>query len=168
MRTFKNLIALMVIVLALTGCAELKDKFVMKKSEPVSPIKQIQTVRQYDVHPNIELYTKRYVFWKNWHRELLDVLTNINQKKRVIAIEQEVANLMDMQSMLVDEKALEMQKYVDELMEIEQRIKSERITLGNQVRIRRQLETIGRQVKANFSYRDMGMYIRSEFKRNAE
>ena len=167
-RIFKNLIVLIVIALGLTGCAELKDKFVKKNSEPASPIKQIQTVRQYDVQPNIELYTKRYIFWKNWHRELLDVLTDTNQKKRVVAIEQEAANLMDMQRMLVDEKALELQEYINELTEVEQRIKAERITGGNQVRIRRQIESIGRGVKANFSYRDMGGYIRNEFKRNAE
>ena len=168
MRMTKYLIVVCFLVVTMSGCAELKDKFVRKNSEPTSPIKQIQTVRQYDVQPNIELYTKRYIFWKNWHRELLEVLTDTNQKKRVTAIEQEIANLMDMQRMLMDEKAIEMQIYIDELSEIEQRIKSERITGGNQVRIRRQIETIGRQVKDKFSYREMDVYIRNEFRRNAE
>jgi len=164
----KYLLVVCFLVITMSGCAELKDKFVRKNSEPASPIKQIQTVRQYDIQPNIELYTKRYIFWKNWHRELLEVLTDTNQKKRVTAIEQEVANLMDMQRMLVDEKGMELQVYIDELSEIEQRIKAERITGGNQVRIRRQIETIGRQIKEDFSYREMGGYIRNEFKRNEE
>ncbi len=163
----KGIYFLAVIVLAvsvLSGCAQLKEKFVPKPKDDKKQMKRYYAVRPYDVKPNLDLYTKRYIFWKNWHRDLLDVLTASNQKKKVVAIEQEISNLLDMRDMLVDEKAEELQGYINELEEVEVRLKSERITSGNEVRIRRQIENAGRQIKLKFSYNKMGPYIRDEFR----
>jgi hypothetical protein len=163
----KGIYFLAVIVLAvsvLSGCAQLKEKFVPKPKDDKKQMKRYYAVRPYDVKPNLDLYTKRYIFWKNWHRDLLDVLTASNQKKKVVAIEQEISNLLDMRDMLVDEKAEELQGYINELEEVEVRLKGERITSGNEVRIRRQIENAGRQIKLKFSYNKMGPYIRDEFR----
>ncbi|MEA3489687.1 MAG: hypothetical protein U9R44_05055 [Candidatus Omnitrophota bacterium] len=155
---------LMIIVLTLSGCADLKDKFVRKSKEEAG-IKQYYAVRPYDVHPSLELYTKRYVYWKSWHRELLSVLSDDNHKKKVVAIEQEVGNLMDMQRMLVDEKAEPLQKIIDQMSKIETQIKKERVTQGNEVRIRKKLESLGRQVKKDYSYNKIRDYIGSDFRK---
>ncbi|MDP8298885.1 MAG: hypothetical protein P9L88_03180 [Candidatus Tantalella remota] len=163
----KEIYFLAVILLTVSigsGCAQLKEKFVPKPKDDGKKMKSYYAVRQYDVKPNLDLYTKRYIFWKNWHRDLLDVLTASNQKKKVVAIEQEISNLIDMRNMLVDEKAEELQGYITELEGVEVRLKKERITSGNEVRIRRQLENAGRQIKMKFSYNKMGLYIRAEFR----
>ena len=157
-------IYLLVVIVMLSGCADFRDKFIRKPKEDSIPTTSYQAVRIYDVQPSLDLYTKRYIFWKNWHRELLGVLSNDNQKKRIVAVEQEVSNLLDMQNMLVDEKADELQVYIDELSGIERTLKEERVTPGNEVRIRRELEAIGKQVKRNFSYTKMRGYIRSDFR----
>ena len=162
--SIRILIIVSVLVFAVSGCAQLKDKFVRKSKEEKIPAKRYQPVRGYDVHPSLELYTKRYVFWKSWHRELLDVLRDDNNKKKVVAAEQELSNLMDMQGMLVDDKADEMQKCVDEMTEIKTTLKEEKITSGNEVRIRRKLESLGREVKSKFSYNKVRGSIRSDFR----
>lgn len=92
------------------------------------------------------------------------VMDSENHKKRMVSIDQEISNLLDMQNMLVDEKAEEMQKYVDELMEIQHKLQTQRLTQGNETRIRHQLGTIGRQVKKKFSYRKIGGYIADDFR----
>ena len=169
-----NMIAVALAVLVLlSGCAELKDKFVPKKKEEPRAQRYYQ-VRPYDVHPSLDLYTKRYIYWKSWHRELLSLLEpssaieTINYKKRTVAIEQEVSNLIDMQSMLVDEKAEPLGKIIDELAAIEKRIKEERITPGNLTRIRRRVDQLGKEIKRGYSYRDMGDYIAAEFREKSD
>ena len=163
------MLAVLAVTVALTGCADLKDKFIRKKKEEPRA-QRYYRVRQYDVHPTLDLYTKRYVYWKSWHREIMSLLEQTpsmetaNYKKRRVAIEQEVSNLIDMQSMLVDEKAEELGKIIDEMTVIEKQVKSEKITPGNLTRIRRTLDLLGKEVKKNFSYRKMGDYIAPEFR----
>lgn len=156
-------VCLLFFATALSGCAELKDKFVRKKKEDPHA-KSYYAVRKYDVHPTLELYTKRYVFWKNWHREVLDVIDHDNQKKVKVAIEQEISNLMDMQNMLVDEKADAMQKPIDEMIEVERTIKTNGVTSGNKVRIRRSLENLGKEIKRDFTYTKMRGFIADDFR----
>lgn len=161
---FRVVVGVAVSVMMVSGCADFKDKFVRKKKEDTPVYKKYQPVREYNVKPSIELYQKRYIYWKSWHRELLDVLRDTNKKKKVTAIEQEISNLIDMQNMLIEEKSVEMQPYIDELTEIEVTFKKGPITSGNEVRIRRQLETLGRQIKLHYSYTKVNDLIADEFR----
>ncbi|MDD4956754.1 MAG: hypothetical protein PHH49_06895 [Candidatus Omnitrophica bacterium] len=163
---FRRPVAVLVAIsfcLGAVGCAQLKDKLVPKSKKETKPTARYISVKEYDVKPSLDLYTKRYVYWKNWHRDLLDVLQSDNHKKTVIAAEQDVSNLIDMRNMLVDEKAAALQEIIDDMAGIEQQIKMEKVTAGNAVRMRRKLENIGRAVKKDFSYTKVGGSIRSEF-----
>ena len=148
-----------------SGCAQLRDKFVRKRKEDEEPAaRRYYAVKEYDVRPSLELYTKRYIFWKNWHSELLAVLVHASHKKTVVAAEQTLSNLMDMQRMLVDKKAEDLQGSIDEMAGIEEEIKNERITKGNEVRMRRKLETLERRIKRDFSYTKIRGFIRDDFR----
>jgi hypothetical protein len=162
-KNFYVVVTILIMALTVSGCAELKDKFVPKKKKKEEPVMRYKAVRAYDVKPNMELYTKRYVFWKNWHRETLKVLRDKNQKKVVVSVEQEISNLMDMKRMLVDEKAQELQGYIQQMIEVETRIKQQKITQGNRVRIEKNLENTGKGIKRNFSYNKMRGYIRDDW-----
>ncbi|MFC1548744.1 hypothetical protein ACFL5E_02150 [Candidatus Omnitrophota bacterium] len=154
---------LMALVLLTSGCAQLKEKFV-RKSKDEGPVKRYQPVHMYDIKPNMDLYTKRYLYWKNWHKESLLVLSDDNHKKIRVSLEHEVSNLIDMHNMLVDEKAEELQPLITEMIEIEEKVKKEKITQGNRVRIEKRLETIGRKVKREFNYNKMRGYMRDDFR----
>ncbi|MGB2600871.1 MAG: hypothetical protein WBD00_07385 [Candidatus Omnitrophota bacterium] len=162
-KNFYVVVTILIMALTVSGCAELKDKFVPKKKKKEESVMRYKAVRAYDVKPNMELYTKRYVFWKNWHRETLKVLRDKNQKKVVVSVEQEISNLMDMKRMLVDEKAQELQGYINQMIEVETRIKKQKITQGNRVRIEKNLESAGKGIKRNFSYNKMRGYIRDDW-----
>jgi len=169
----KNILVKYVVVFAVmsmlcSGCSTLREKFVRKSKEEENPIQRYQPVRKYDVHPSLELYTKRYIYWKQWHRDLLEVLTDANKKKKTVAVEQEISNLVDMQNMVVEEKIIEMQPYIDELTEISNTIKNERVTGATEVRIRRKLESVGRQIKLKFSYTKMRGFISADFRSERE
>ena len=166
-KCFGVLVAVITAAVLLSGCAQMRDKFIRKPKEETT-VKQFYSVRKYDVHPNMELYTKRYIFWKTWHKELLDVLDGTNRKKIVVAVEQELSNLIDMQSMLVNEKAEALQPYVEELTTIERTIKKEGVTRGNRVQLRRKLELLGKQVKKDFSYRKVQGMIADDFRDEAD
>ncbi|MDD5634945.1 MAG: hypothetical protein PHW46_06690 [Candidatus Omnitrophica bacterium] len=147
----------------LSGCAQLKDKFVRKPKKVEKPMRYIP-VREYEVHPSLDLYTKRYIYWKNWHNELLDVLDDSNHKKKVVAAEQAMSNLMDMQHMLTEEKAEGLQKYIDEMTKIEKEIKSQKLPQGNVVWVRKKLESLGREVKRDYSYNKVRGFIADDFR----
>jgi len=151
-----------------TGCAQLKEKFVRKPKEDAFKGRHYYAVHEYHVTPNLELYTKRYVYWKNWHRELLAVLMDPNHKKAEVAIEQEISNLLDMQSMLDDEKAEELGKLIAELSEVEQDIKKGRVTVASEVRIRKKVEAAGVKIKRDFSYTKVGDHLADAFRPEQE
>jgi hypothetical protein len=161
-------IKIMAVILSLaflvSGCASLKDKFVRKPKEE-KEARRYQVVRQYDVHPSIDLYTKRYIFWKNWQRELLEALPEDSHKKKVVAVEQLVSNLYDMKGMLEDKQGDELQKLIDQMMSVEDTIKTQRVTGANKVRLRRKIESVGREIKREFSYTKVQGYIRDDFRR---
>jgi hypothetical protein len=160
---------MLVLMFFISGCAQISEKFIRKPKEEGTAMRY-RMVKTYEVHPTLELYTKRYVFWKNWHRESLDLLAeserkqDFNQKKMIVSLEQEVSNLMDMQSMLIDEKAEQLQPLIDQIAAIEVEVKKNGVTQGNTVRIRRTLEMAGRNVKEKFSYNKMRGCISDEFR----
>lgn len=162
----QKLSLILIMPILISGCAQMRDKFVRKsKSEEKEQAKTYQSVRKYDVRPSLDLYTKHYIFWRSWHKELLEVLDAKNHKKTEVAVEQDISNLVDMRGMLTDEKAKELQILIDEMNGIEKIIKKQRITGGNRVRIERNLETIGRKIRKGFTYNKMLEFIRSEFVR---
>lgn len=135
------------------------------KKEP--GLKRYIPVREYDIKPSMELYTKRYIFWKNWHREFMDLISDpreTNQKKLMTAVEQELSNLYDMKGMLIDEKGDELQLSIDGIWKVEEDLKKQNLTKGNKVRIMRNMELLGKKIKEDFSYRKLAGDIRDEFR----
>ncbi|MFQ5952330.1 MAG: hypothetical protein ACE5JK_02885 [Candidatus Omnitrophota bacterium] len=160
----KRIMAVVLISAVLvSGCTTIKEKFTRKPKEE-EQFRRYVVVREYDVHPSLDLYTKRYIFWKNWHKELLNKLMGDNHKKIVVAIEQDVSNLYDMKRMLVDEKGDKLQEIINQMSDIEDRIKNQRVTGANRVRMRRKLESLGREVKRNYSYTKVRGLIRDDFR----
>ncbi|MBD3426066.1 MAG: hypothetical protein GF409_02395 [Candidatus Omnitrophica bacterium] len=157
------LVVTLIMVLVLTSCAQLSEKFIPKKKKEPETGRRYKAVRTYDIKPNLDLYTKRYIFWKNWHRETMNVIRDSNQKKIQVSLEQEISNLLDMKRMLVDEKAEELQTYINEIIEVESKVKEERVTQGNRVRIKKKLQNAGRGIKRNFSYNEMRDFIRDDW-----
>jgi hypothetical protein len=166
-RLFCYLIIYVCLATALSGCSDIRAKFIRKPKEDTSPRRYIP-VREYDIRPSMDLYSKRYIFWNNWHKEFMDLVRNprmTNQKKITVAIEQEISNLYDMKRMLVDEKGDELQLAIDGVQKIEDDIKKQTLTSGNRVRIIRTMDLLGKEIRDKFFPRKVIGEIRDEFRR---
>ncbi|MFH1395439.1 MAG: hypothetical protein ABIH09_04700 [Candidatus Omnitrophota bacterium] len=160
---FQTVIIVCFLLMMSSGCAQIKDKFIRKPKKEEVDLKRYRAVRTYDVRPSIELYQKRYVLWKVWHKELLSVLRDSNHKKKVVAIDQEISNLCDMRNMLNKEKGEELQKIIVQMTAVEALLKKQKVSTGNEVRIRMKIESLGRQIKVKFNYNKMCDFIGSDF-----
>ncbi|MCK4464000.1 MAG: hypothetical protein KAU58_06780 [Candidatus Omnitrophica bacterium] len=158
-----GLVVVCVFVPALSGCAGLRRKFVRKRtSKKTSP--HYHRIEKYTVVPSIELYTKHYIYWRSWHREIIELLGE-NTKKDKRCIREMIGSLEDMKSMLVDKKEDMLDGHIQILKNIENDINKGALTLATRTRIRRTLEKEFKLIKINFSYRKMEPFIRSEFRR---
>lgn len=167
-KIFYVFLAALYFSLALSGCSDLKAKFVRKSKQDTAPKRYIP-VREYDIHPSMELYTKRYIFWKNWHKEFMDLVADqrmTNHKKMIVSIEQEISNLYDMKGMITDEKGDELQICIDGIQKVESELRKENLTQGNRVRIMRSMDLLGKEIKDKFSYTKMVGEIRDEFRKD--
>lgn len=161
---FLYLIAtLLSVAMCLSGCAQLRDKFIRQRKTDAHKRAGYQPVRAYDVRPTLDMYATRYIYWKSWHDELISVLDDSNHKKKVVAIREAISNLFSMQRMLEDDKAEELQACIDRLAVLQDTIDHARLTGANVIRMRRELEVVGRQIIREFSHTKMSGHIRAEF-----
>ena len=154
---------LVCVAINISGCASLRDKFVRKKKKEATTA-HYRSMVDYDIRPSLELYTKHYVYWRSWSKELLELLGE-NAKKDKRSIREVIGNLEDMRNMLVDVKADELEKHIERLRGVEKDIAKGNITTGTKTRIRLVLEKEAKLIKIDFSYRKMGPFIREEFRR---
>ena len=151
-----------VLLVGLCGCAALKKKLTRKrKPKPKEPV--FTQVRKYNVKPSLELYEKHYIFWINWHKELVEELGK-NFKSDIRSTEEMVGNLGSMATLLVDEKANLLKPHIEELKKAKAIIDARTMTKVNETRIRRIVEREYREIKREFSPKKMRTFIRAEWK----
>ena len=148
-------------VLSLGGCAALKKKFTRKKKPKKTPV--FYSVRKYDVKPSMDLYEKHYIFWVNWHRELVTELGE-NFKSDIRSAQEMRGNLDSMESLLIDEKAAELAPHVSELRKVEAILEKRNMTKVNETRIRQILGREYRAIRGRFSPSKMKGSIRADWK----
>lgn len=149
------------ILLNLSGCAALKKKFTRKKAPKKTPV--FYSVRKYDVKPSMDLYEKHYVFWVNWHRELIMELGK-NFKSDIRSAQEMRGNLESMESLLADEKAAKLAPHITEVKKVEEILRKRNMTKANEARIRQILEREYRVIKSQFSPSKVEGDIRAEWK----
>ena len=116
----------------------------------------------YEKKPTPELYQKHYAYWMTWQSELIKVLGD-NGKKDKRCIQEIIGNLRDMQSMLVEEKALEFESHIVRLESVESIIFGNNLTQSNKDYTRRVLEKEDRNIKREFRLKKMRSYLRKSF-----
>lgn len=164
----KTALKLILVVLSLSvaaslfGCASFKKKFMRKiKKEDDTPI--YYQGKKYAAKPSMELYQKHYVYWINWHKELIEKLGK-NVKSNIRSTEEMMSNLQDMSTLLVDEKSAQIAPHIDELEKVKSIIVKRNMTKSNETRIRQILQREYRTIKREFSPTKMTGFIREEFK----
>lgn len=155
-RRYIGYIGLIIVILciAIIGCAGVQRKFVRKKQEEKKPVPIITT---YDYAKELrvdELYKKRFLYWKSWHSELIDRM-DANYKKRTECYDQLIQNLLEMQKYLNATKSSELEPFIAEIKSIDPDIKKIDLTNSERYRIKQLLEKTKRLIDKRFAYSDV-------------
>ena len=143
---------LMVFLLAvnLTGCEAVKKKFTRKKKGAVK-MPRFYQLKKYTKKPSSELYRQHYAYWESWQSELVSVIGQ-NHKKDLRCIEEATGQLKDMQSILIPEKAEQMQPHVDNMENARSIIRKGPLTFANKDSVKKMVEREDRAIRSEFCY----------------
>lgn len=157
----KKIIAVIIVLIflpGLTGCEAIQRKFVRKnKKEPLRP-KFYQEGLSSETRPNIELYMMHYMYWKTWHEDLV-VKAGDNAKRDKLAFSEVFSNLKDMQKRLLEEKAKEIDVYIEEMQKIAREIEKGKAGTMRLAFLREQLDRIRARIVRKFYYKKIADYI---------
>lgn len=160
----KRLIAIITVCFLLfdiAGCASLQKKFTRKKKAGVKH-PRIYQLKKYEKKPTPELYKKHYAYWMTWQSEIISDLGR-SHKKDVRCMEEIVGQLKDMQGILVDEKAEELDRHINRLSGIRETILKEELSQYNRHSVLQTLESEDRAIKRDFCYKKIKDYLRKGF-----
>lgn len=149
------------LVFNIAGCASIQKKFTRKKKATVRAPK-IYQVKKYEKKPTPELYKKHYVYWESFQSEMIMVLGQ-NHKKDMMYIEHIISNLRDMQNMLVQDKAAELEVHIARLAKIRDILDKEDLTQFNRTYVMMTLERESRYIKRGFIYNKVKDSLRTSF-----
>ncbi|MFH1854033.1 MAG: hypothetical protein ABH815_01850 [Candidatus Omnitrophota bacterium] len=153
----RNLIIFLVCV-SLCGCSGLQRKFTRNKKDEQKPAPVITT---YDYSKELrvdELYRKHFLFWKSWHRELIDRMGG-TYKKRVECYDYTIASLSEMKKYLKEPKAAELEEFIIRIKTIDPEVRESGLSKSQQHRISQLLESTKRQIDRQFSYNRVQDYL---------
>ena len=161
MKRMCAVIMIICVAVTLVGCDSLQKKFTRKKKE-TKPIPRLYQIKKYDIKPSVALYSKHYAYWQSWMSELLQDLGQ-NSKKDVRSVEEALNQARSMQSILVQEKADQLEKQIKEIEEAKDVIVREELSQFNKSQVLMTLERADRTIKRDFSAKKIKDYIRESF-----
>lgn len=117
----QRLVMFLIIVLAidLVGCDAFVRKFTRKSKKDKIPEELVLAPEEYKppLRSPEEIYRGYFLFWKAWHDELLNALSQetASQKKRIDCAQEAIKNLSNMRDMLGVSSRKKLDKYVIQL-----------------------------------------------------
>jgi len=144
---------ILLIIMNITGCAELRRKFIRKK-KPTKEEHSFYRVEEYGLAPVDERYHDHYVFWRNWQLDL-ERMEGTSHKRDITAVNESLRHLTEMRDMLMEEKAAELNIQIKKMEALAAELKTRRIDFTKDMRSRRTIERTGRVIVNNFSYNRM-------------
>lgn len=146
----------------LAGCESFARKFTRKSKKTDQSVQMVLVPEEYK-GPNMtkeELYRQYFLFWKSWHDELENALTQRSSlKKKVDCAQEALKNLINMKGMLVADMQKNIDVYVNKTIELLASIKSD-IYGTNDFRNLNTAERIKMDVHKEFIYPKIRNYLK--------
>lgn len=117
-------------------------------------------LKKYGKKPSPELYKLHYAYWESWQTELVRVVGQ-NHKKDIRCVEEATGQLKDMQSILLPEKAEEMQPHIESMEGAKSIILKGPLTFANKDIVKRTVEREERAIKRDFCYEKVKKSLRA-------
>lgn len=149
---FSYFIIFLLLFTFLTGCGPVwKRKFVRKRApREIEPVFVYQP-QDYQKEPNIELYKKRFIFWKAWQGELITKL-GTNRLADIRAFEEALKDLSGMKGCLNDAKAAELEVYIRKLAGFHDTYKSRDFDIIRSRQMRQDLDRLMLKIDRLFRF----------------
>lgn len=153
-KTFILVCSFIFLISGLTGCEAFVRKFTRKPKE----IHKEEPVIEPQAYPDIgatkdALYKDYFLFWETWAEELLSFLrVDSNFKKQKECAWQALDNLTKMQSLLNEDKAKQLEKYIVDFTKIKDDIYSGRLIYADLYSIRLKVDNIKSGVHRSFVF----------------
>ena len=126
----------------LIGCQILPKKAEFKK-EP-----EIETLQE-EISP-FSQYQAAYVYWKSWHKELIERL-GVNSLKDKQCFRETTENLERMSSFLKKEQKEKLDAYISSLSEIKEKMEKKTQSPSKIYNFKKELERIEREIEREFA-----------------
>ncbi len=148
-----SVLALITLLVGLTGCEALPRKFIRKKKEPAHRpaavyINEASYQKQYS---NDYYYKTHYTLWRTWHDDLLIQLGG-NHRKVERAAQESLGHMRDMSRYLNLEKQTALSDIVDEFNKLVGRINSGSYSKTDELSMRSEIESFKRRISNDFYY----------------
>jgi hypothetical protein len=160
----KRILPVVLIIFAvaeLSGCEAIQRKFTRKrKRTPIAP--RFYQEGEVDTRPNLELYMMHYMYWKTWHEELV-AKAGENSKRDRLATGSVLTHLEDMKKYLVEEKAAELEGYIEQVREMTRLINSSSGSTDMKMGyLRQRMDNIRARIIRNFYYKKVMDHIKPD------
>jgi len=150
------------VLLELAGCESFTRKFTRKSKKSDRAVEMVLVPEEYK-GPNMtkeELYRQYFLFWKSWHDELENALTQKSSlKKKVDCAQEALKNLINMKGMLVSDMQKHIDVYVNKTIELLAAIKSD-VYGTNDFRNLQLAERIKMDIHREFIYPKVRNYLK--------
>jgi hypothetical protein len=138
-----------------SGCDAFVRKFTRKPKKEAFLAEEMVLVPEEYKGPQMtkeELYRQYFLFWKSWQDELIASLSEKrSQKKQIDCAEEAIKNLVNLKTLLNEEKQKELDIYIKRLKDLRDLI-SQDLYGSNIVTHLQKAEWIKRDILRNFSY----------------
>jgi hypothetical protein len=148
MRKLIYIILIIFISTSSFSCATLTDKFVRKNKKDKKEKQIFQTTNQ--VYPTDVRYNNHWIYYEIWAYEVIDSMGE-NQKKTYNSAQRALYNLKEMQVLLKEPKAGDLNPYIEQMARFTKELKSSSVSHPTQKKIARELRAQIRDVKKQFN-----------------
>ena len=130
------------------GCATLTDKFVRKSKKGQKDKQIFQSTNK--VYPTDIRYNNHWIYYEIWAHEAIDSMGG-NQKKTYNSAQRALYNLKEMQILLKEHKASDLNIYIEQMAHFTKELNSSAVSGSMQNKISRELTLQIRDVKKGFN-----------------
>ncbi len=151
------LVVCLLSLVAFTGCATFKRKFVRpSRAQTPPPVQLHYEEKEYKRPPNRVLYEEAFSLWRIWHAESANSFDLLNRKRIRTSLKEALAQLTAMRGLLQEKKAQELSRHIERLQQVEKGLERETQNPSKIDQFRMMIEQELRQIDGAFSLDRVG------------
>ena len=159
MREIPACAIILCMALSLCGCEAFARKFTRKQKKEDKP--QEMMVLKPQAYPDTKVdskdaYQQYFMFWKSWHEELIDNLSDEppSMRRQLDSVKEAVNNLSEMQKLLSGDKYARAGEYLVSMNSLKSDIAKD-LYYSNTWSLRRQAEDLKNRIERDLQYKQV-------------